>query len=43
MMATFTLTETAKNDLKHIALFTQKRWGLEQRNKYLKILDDGDK
>ena len=39
-MATFTLTEAAKNDLKDIARFTQKRWGLEQRNTYLKILDD---
>jgi len=40
-MATFTVTETAKNDLKNIARFTQKRWGLEQRNKYPKTLDDG--
>ncbi|MDX2481442.1 MAG: type II toxin-antitoxin system RelE/ParE family toxin [Desulfuromusa sp.] len=39
-MAIFTLTETAKSDLKDIARFTQKRWGLEQRNKYLKTLDD---
>ena len=39
-MANFTLTETAKNDLKDIARFTQKRWGVEQRNKYLKIMDD---
>jgi len=25
-MAIFTLTESAKNDLKNIARFTQKRW-----------------
>jgi len=36
----FTVTEAAKSDLKNIARFTQKRWGLEQRNKYLKMLDD---
>ncbi len=39
-MAIFTVTEAAKNDLKNIARFTQKRWGLEQRNNYLKTLDD---
>ena len=39
-MAIFSLTEAAKRDLKDIARFTQKRWGLEQRNKYLKTLDD---
>ncbi len=39
-MAIFTLTEAAKSDLKDIARFTQKRWGVEQRNKYLKVLDD---
>ena len=39
-MATLTLTEAAKNDLKDIAWFTQKRWEFEQRNKYLRILDD---
>jgi len=38
-MATFTLTKKAKSDLKDIARFTQKRWGREQRNKYLKDLD----
>ncbi|NOY13318.1 MAG: type II toxin-antitoxin system RelE/ParE family toxin [Deltaproteobacteria bacterium] len=38
-MADFTLTGKAKNDLKEIARFTQKRWGRDQRNKYLKILD----
>ncbi|MBE9487334.1 MAG: type II toxin-antitoxin system RelE/ParE family toxin [Desulfuromonadales bacterium] len=39
-MANFTLTVKAKSDLKYIARYTQKRWGKEQRNKYLKILDD---
>ena len=35
----FPLTEKAKSDLKDIARFTQKRWGRDQRNKYLKDLD----
>ncbi len=39
-MPNFSLTEAAKNDLKNIARFTQKRWGREQRNHYLKSLDD---
>lgn len=39
-MANFILTANAVNDLKDIGRFTQKRWGREQRNKYLKILDD---
>ena len=39
-MPNFSLTEAAKNDLKNIARFTQKRWGREQRNHYLKTLDD---
>ena len=39
-MAIFTLTEAAKRDLKNIARFTQKRWGVEQRNIYLKVLDN---
>jgi toxin ParE1/3/4 len=39
-MPNFSLTETAKSDLKNIARFTQKRWGREQRNHYLKTLDD---
>jgi toxin ParE1/3/4 len=38
-MANFTLTEKAKSDLKDIARFTQKRWGRDQRNKYLTLLD----
>lgn len=39
-MPKFTLTEKAKSDLKDIARFTQKRWGREQRNKYLASLDN---
>jgi len=39
-MPRFSLTEAAKSDLKNIARFTQKRWGREQRNHYLKTLDD---
>jgi len=39
-MAGFILTGKAKEDLKDIARFTQKRWGKEQRNKYLQIFDN---
>jgi len=39
-MKPFTLTVTAKTDLREIALFTQRRWGKEQRNAYLKQFDD---
>ena len=38
-MPTFTLTNMAKADLKEIATFTQNRWGREQRNLYLQMLD----
>lgn len=38
-MPTFTLTNMAKADLKEIAKFTQNRWGCEQRNLYLQMLD----
>ena len=38
-MPKFSLTEKAKDDLKKIARFTEKRWGKEQRNTYLKSLD----
>jgi len=38
-MATFTLREAAKRDLKRIAVFTEQRWGREQRNRYLRQLD----
>jgi toxin ParE1/3/4 len=36
----FKLTVLAKADLKDIALFTQSKWGKEQRNLYLKQFDD---
>jgi toxin ParE1/3/4 len=39
-MNTFTLTRRAKADLKSIAKFTEKRWGQEQRNIYIKQFDD---
>jgi len=38
-MPTFTLTNMAKADLKEIARFTQNRWGREQRDVYLQMLD----
>lgn len=40
MANTFKLTNAAKADLKSIALFTQKEWGREQRNVYVKQFDD---
>ncbi|MEW8647472.1 MAG: type II toxin-antitoxin system RelE/ParE family toxin [Candidatus Thiodiazotropha endolucinida] len=39
-MSTFKFKAKAKDDLKAIAIFTQKRWGRDQRNKYLKQFDD---
>ncbi len=39
-MNSFTLTQRAKSDLKAIARFTEKRWGLTQRNAYIKQFDD---
>ncbi len=39
-MTPFKLTVLAKADLKDIALFTQSKWGKEQRNLYLKQFDD---
>jgi toxin ParE1/3/4 len=36
----FLLTNAAKNDLVGIAKFTQQRWGVDQRDKYLAQLDD---
>jgi len=38
-MPSFTLTNMAKADLKEIARFTQIRWGREQRDLYLQMLD----
>lgn len=39
-MPHFLLTNAAQNDLVGIAKFTQQRWGVDQRNKYLAQLDD---
>ena len=39
-MADFKLRAAARNDLKGIALFTEKRWGKEQRNRYLRQIDE---
>ena len=39
-MKLFLLTNKAKSDLKHIAVFTEGRWGIDQRNLYIKQFDD---
>jgi toxin ParE1/3/4 len=39
-MRAFTLTNKAKADLKSIAVYTQRKWGKEQRNIYLRQFDD---
>ena len=39
-MPPFALTRKAKEDLRAIAVFTEQAWGREQRNGYLKQLDD---
>lgn len=39
-MPAFTLSVLARSDLKDIARHTLRRWGREQRNLYLKQLDD---
>ena len=39
-MKLFALTHKAKADLQAIAIFTQQRWGVEQRNLYIRQLDD---
>ena len=39
MMPSFTVTNMAKDDLKEIGRYTQKRWGREQRDQYLTMLD----
>jgi toxin ParE1/3/4 len=36
----FSLTRIAKVDLRGIAIFTEERWGVEQRNLYIKQFDD---
>jgi toxin ParE1/3/4 len=38
-MPSFTLTNMAKADLKGIAHYTLVKWGRDQRNHYLSILD----
>ena len=38
-MATFTLREAAKADLKRIGAYTGQRWGRKQRNRYLTQID----
>ena len=39
-MKPFALTAKARADLHSIGLVTQNHWGKEQRNRYLKQLDD---
>lgn len=39
-MKSFLLTYKAKSDLQTIALYTEKNWGREQRNLYIKQFDD---
>ena len=36
----FFLTQKAKNDLKNIARYTESEWGRDQRNFYLRQLDE---
>jgi len=38
-MPSFHLTAQAKEDMKSIARYTQKKWGRLQRNKYIAALD----
>ena len=38
-MKQFKLSKKAKQDLKDIAVFTESRWGRDQRNLYLKQID----
>lgn len=38
-MRRFDLTRSAQADLKSIARYTQERWGVRQRNTYLKEVD----
>ena len=40
MKRRFSLTRKAKSDLIEIARHTQEQWGLEQRNLYLRMLDE---
>jgi len=38
-MPSFSLTKRAMADLMEIGRYTQERWGIEQRNKYLTLID----
>lgn len=38
-MSSFSLTNSARADLKSIAVYTQKTWGSGQRKSYIKELD----
>jgi toxin ParE1/3/4 len=40
MTGSFTLTHKARQDLKSIAVYTQRRWGKNQRRIYVKQFDD---
>ena len=40
-MPAFRLSAKAVEDLKAIGQYTQKKWGIEQRKKYLSMLDSG--
>ncbi len=40
-MNSFDLTREAKEDLRKIAKYTEKCWGRDQRNLYIKQFDDG--
>lgn len=42
-MKTFELTGKAKTDLRAIAIFTDERWGRDQRNLYIKQFDEAFK
>ena len=39
-MKPFALTQKAKADLRGIAIYTEQRWGKDQRNLYIKQLDE---
>jgi toxin ParE1/3/4 len=39
-MRLFALTRKAENDLRAIARYTEGKWGVAQRNRYLKQFDD---
>lgn len=39
-MRRFDLTRLAQSDLKSIAQYAQRKWGVQQRNAYLKAIDN---